>query len=45
MDTFEYLNIQYPEGRRVALCNILALLRWHDAGEAEEGDVIMEDVD
>jgi len=36
-DTFVYMNstlhfnLQSPEGRRAALCHILAILRWHDA--------------
>lgn len=27
----KWFNLQSREGRRMALCHILALLRWHDA--------------
>ena len=39
-DTFVHLkstkwfNIQAGDGRRIALCHILTLLRWHDAQDA-----------
>ncbi|PLN79114.1 hypothetical protein BDW42DRAFT_201838 [Aspergillus taichungensis] len=29
MSSTKWFNLQSPEGRRVALCHILALLRWH----------------
>lgn len=31
MNSTDWLNLQLPEGRRVALCHILALVRWHEA--------------
>ena len=30
MNSSEWINIQSPEGRRLALCHILALLRWYE---------------
>ncbi|KAK2757915.1 hypothetical protein FQN54_004321 [Arachnomyces sp. PD_36] len=38
MDSSEWFNLQSPAGRRVALCHIMALLRWHEA----DGDAMME---
>lgn len=46
MQSSVWFNIQSSDGRRAALCHILALLRWHDAqgsmhsggdGDVEEG--------
>lgn len=39
MDTFvrmqssKWFNLQSSDGRRMALCHVLALLRWHEAQE------------
>ena len=30
MNSTQWFNLQSSEGRRVALCHTLALLRWHD---------------
>jgi hypothetical protein len=34
MHNTKWFNLQSHEGRRIALCHILALLRWHDAQDA-----------
>lgn len=34
MHNTKWFNLQSHEGRRTALCHILALLRWHDAQDA-----------
>lgn len=34
MHSTEWFNLQSHDGRRVALCHILALLRWHDNQES-----------
>jgi len=34
MHSTKWFNLQLQEGRRIALCHILALLRWHDAQDA-----------
>lgn len=31
MQSSKWFNLQSTEGRRMALCHVLALLRWHDA--------------
>jgi hypothetical protein len=36
MRSCKWANLQTCEGRRVALCHVLALLRWHDAQEDQD---------
>jgi len=33
MHASSWFNLQSPEGRQMALCHVLALVRWHDAPE------------
>jgi len=55
MSSIAWFNLQSSEGRRIALCHIMALLRWHDDREilrsrvlgdptvVEDSDYSMED--
>jgi hypothetical protein len=36
MHSTKWFNLQSQEGRRIALCHLLALLRWHDAHDAQD---------
>ncbi|KAL2753232.1 hypothetical protein ACRALDRAFT_1077621 [Sodiomyces alcalophilus JCM 7366] len=42
MDSSEWFNLQSPEGRRNALCHILALLNWHEAHRSTSSQVVLE---
>ncbi|KND86212.1 hypothetical protein TOPH_09155 [Tolypocladium ophioglossoides CBS 100239] len=48
MQSSKWLNLQSTRGRRIALCHVLALLRWHDEHESSserasiDGDISME---
>ena len=35
MQSTKWFNLQSREGRRVALCHVLALLRWHEAQDSQ----------
>ena len=38
MRSTRWFNLQSSEGRRAALCHVLALLRWHDAQVSSQGE-------
>ena len=37
MESTKWFNLQSGDGRRRALCHVLALLRWHDQEQKQEG--------
>lgn len=50
MQSTRWFNLQSREGRRVALCHVLSLVRWHDAVQGSlphptDGDSMEEDSD
>lgn len=36
MQSTKWFNLQTPKERKVALCHIMALLRWHDLEEGRK---------
>ncbi|KAF5000394.1 hypothetical protein FDECE_11214 [Fusarium decemcellulare] len=49
MQTSKWFNLQSSDGRRIALCHVLALLRWHDTRDSlrsqADGHSIEDDSD
>lgn len=46
MHSTKWFNLQFPEGRRTALCHVLALVRWHgDTGSMGEDQQSSNDDD
>ncbi|GAM89634.1 hypothetical protein ANO11243_076730 [Dothideomycetidae sp. 11243] len=41
LQSSQWFNLQSRDGRRKALCHLLALLRWHDSNDATDVDIDM----